>query len=469
MHTVSCRGAILSGMNKRQLLILLVSILASGIAGLDGSIVGVALPAIARDLGGGLALQQWVTDAYFLTLGAFILLAGSLSDLFGRKRIMTLGLLGFGVASLLCALAPSGGFLIAVRAIQGIAGALLVPSSLAIIMSTFSGAEQARAIGRWTGWISIAFLIGPLLGGFLVDVASWRWIFAINVPIIAVTLALLARVKGLQETEARPRVDVLGALLCIVGLGAPVYALIEQPHYGWGSPVVWPLCALGVVVLVLFVWHESRASEPMMPLELYAARNFSVGNVATAAVYGALSLATFLITIFLQQVGGLSALRAGLALLPVTIIMFLLSSRFGALAGRFGPRIFMAIGPMVASVGFLYMLRVGTPVEYWLHLFPGVLLFALGLSMTVAPLTSAILGCIPARHAGIGSAVNNAVSRIAGLITVAAAGIVTGPHLDVPGFHRALILIAVLLVIGGLVSAWGIRRLPPLQPAETTP
>jgi EmrB/QacA subfamily drug resistance transporter len=443
-------------MGKRQRLVLVISILASFVAFLDGSVVNVALPAMARNLGGGLVLQQWVVDAYLLTLGSLILIAGSLSDILGRRRILVLGLLGFGVASLGCAVAPSAGFLIAARAVQGAAGALLVPSSLALIIATFSGEAQSKAIGTWTAWTGISFIVGPLVGGALVQFASWRWVFGINVAPIALTLWLMRRLVLENDGRKDTRIDWTGAVLCALSLAGTVYALIEQPRYGWGNPAIGLPLVLGLGLLAVFIWYESRADEPMLPLELFQVRNFSFGNLATTAIYAALSVATFVVVVFVQQFGHYTALEAGLSLLPVTIIMFVLSPRFGALAGRFGPRWFMTAGPIVAAVGFLLMLSVNARVDYWTQLLPGVLLFGLGLSMTVAPLTSAVLGSIKPEHAGIGSAVNNAIARIAGLVAVAAIGVVVG-SLDLAGFRRGIAVMAVLLVLGGAISAVGIR------------
>ncbi len=372
--------------------------------------------------GGGLPAQQWIVDAYLLTLGSLILIAGSLSDLLGRKKILMTGLIGFGVASLLCAAAPTSTALIIFRALQGIAGALLVPSSLAIIISTFSGPAQGKAVGTWTAWTGISFVVGPLLGGFLVDAASWRWIFAINVVPIAVTLYLLRRVKISEDGNSHAKVDFLGALLCALGLGGPVFALIEQPRYGWSDPLIYLPLAIGAILFISFLIYESRARHPMLKLNLFKNRNFSVGNVATLAIYAGLSVSTFLIVLFLQQVSGYSALHAGMALLPVTIVMFLLSPRFGALSAKYGPRFFMGVGPLIAGLGFLLVGRLPLGFNYWTHLLPGIIVFGLGLSMTVAPLTEAILGDVPQKEAGIASAVNNAVARIAGLLAVAAVG-----------------------------------------------
>lgn len=453
------RLCILIYMNSRQQrLVLVVSILASLVAFLDGSVVNVALPAIARNLGGGLTLQQWVVDIYLISLGSLILVAGSFSDLFGRKKVMMAGLLGFAVTSILCAVAPSGLFLIIARGLQGAAGALLVPSSLALIISAFSGPAQGKAIGSWTAWTGIAFVIGPLLGGFLVDVSSWRLIFAINVVPIAITVWLMRRLEQAEQIRHDALVDIKGVLLCIVGLTGPVYAFIERAHYGWSSPFIYvPLC-VGLLAFAAFLRHEHTAAHPMLPLKLFTIRNFTVGNLATLAIYAGLSAATFSISVFVQQVGGYTALAAGMALLPVTLIMFVLSPRSGALAGKFGPRWFMAAGPVVGALGFLYFLRVGDHIAYWTQLFPGVLLFGLGLSITVAPLTAAVLGCVSSAEAGIASAVNNAVARIAGLLAVAGLGLVTGAHLDLAGFHRSVIAMAVLLFAGGVISAIGISN-----------
>ena len=444
-------------MTKQQKLVLVVSILAAAISFLDGTVVNVALPAIAKELGGGLATQQWVVNAYLITLGAFILLAGSLSDLFGRKKVLLLGLKGFGIASVLCAIAPTAFLLTVSRSVQGLAGALLVPSSLALIIGAFSGKAQAKAIGIWTSCTSGAIIVGPLVGGALVDAGSWRWVFAINVPLIAITLFLLRGLHREEEIREHTKVDVRGALLCTAGLAMTVYALIEQSKYGWNSPAIFLPLALGIVSLAAFIWNERRVSNPMLPLELFAVRNFSFGNLATTFIYAGLSVATFVIVVFIQQVGHYSAFHAGLTMLPVTVFMILLSSRFGALAGKYGPRLFMTLGPIIAGLGFISLLQVDASVSYVRELLPGILLFGLGLSMTVAPLTSAVLGDIEAKHAGIGSAVNNAIARIAGLLATAAVGLVVGEHLNVAGFHRGVVFMAALLIAGGVISFIGIR------------
>ena len=442
-------------MTKQQRLVLWISILASFVAFLDGSVINVALPAITAEFNSGLSVQQWVVDAYLITLGSLILVAGSLSDLFGRKRILELGLIGFAITSILCAVAPTSEFLIVSRGLQGIAGALLVQSSLALIISTFKGAAQGKAIGSWTAWTGISFIIGPLVGGLLVDAGSWRLIFAINIIPILVTLWLMRKLEIPEKTRSGTKLDVYGALLCAIGLGGTVYALIEQPNYGWSSPLIFIPLIIGLLSLAVFFWHERRTRHPMLPLGLFSVRNFAIGNLATLAIYAGLSLGTFIIAIFVQQVGGYSATEAGLALIPITLIMFFLSSRFGALAGKYGPRLFMALGPILGAIGFLAMLWVDSSVSYW-ALLPGIVIFGVGLSITVAPLTSAILGAIDDAQAGIGSAINNAVARIAGLLAIAAIGPIIGAQLDLDGFYRAVMVTAGLLLAGGIVSAIGI-------------
>jgi EmrB/QacA subfamily drug resistance transporter len=453
-----------------QRLVLVIAILAAFVSFLDATVINVALPAIGRELGGGLSSQQWVVDSYLLTLGAVILLAGSLSDVFGRKKVLFAGLVGFGATSLLCAVAPSIEFLIVSRGLQGVAGALLVPSSLAIILATFSGAAQGRAIGIWTAFTSVANIAGPVLGGVLVDQLSWRLVFGINVLPIAVTLVLLARLPSDAHHAPGAKVDAIGAVLGIVGLGLPVFALIEQVNFGWGSPVVLVPLVIGVAALVLFVAHERRAAQPMLPLSLFRSRNFSAGNIATLLIYGALSLGFFSLAVFLQQVAGYSATLAGFAMIPTSILLIGLSTLFGRLSGRFGPRLFMTIGPLLAGAGFLLLLRVDASAMYLTQVLPAILVFGLGMAITVAPLTSAILGAIEPARSGIASAVNNAVSRVAGLISIALASVVAGTAtLDLAGFHRVAIATAVLFVLGAAVSFAGIRNPATAEPAPSAP
>jgi EmrB/QacA subfamily drug resistance transporter len=405
-----------------QRIALLASILGSGVVFLDGTIVNVALPAIRESLHGALADQQWVVEAYLLTLSSLLLIGGSLGDLFGRRRVFAIGLVWFGVCSLLCAAAPTSGVLIGARAAQGIGGAMLVPSTLALIMDNFTEHERAAAIGSWTAWTGIVTVIGPLAGGALVQLASWRWIFAVNIVPVAATLILLGRLGS--DSRAPGHVDVVGALLCALGLGGPVFALIEQPTYGWGSAVVAVPLIVGIVLLVAFVAWERRSPQPMMPLQLFRNRNFSVGNLTTFTLYAGLSVATFFVVLFIQQVGGYTPVQAGLALLPLTVMMFTLSRRFGALADRFGPHWFMSAGPIIAGVGLLLLIRANAQADYLTQIFPGVVVFGLGLAMTVAPLTATVLGSVEPGHSGLASGVNNAVARVAGLIAIAALGAV---------------------------------------------
>jgi EmrB/QacA subfamily drug resistance transporter len=448
---------------REQRLVLVIAILASFVAFLDSSVINVALPSISAELGGGLRTQQWVVDAYLITLSSLILLAGSLSDVFGRIVVIRTGLIAFGIASVLIALSPTAEFLIVMRGVQGVAGALLVPSSLALIISTFRDAAQSRAIGQWTAWTSASFLAGPVLGGVFVDLLSWRLVFAINVIPIAVTLWLLVVLRQRDERSER-RIDVVGALLGVFGLGATVFALIEQGTFGWASPVVLVPFVLGILSFAAFIWWESRTANPMLPLDIFAARNFAWGNLSTAFVYAALALGGFIVTVYLQQVAGFPATFAALAFLPVSLANVLLSGLFGTLAGRFGPRLFMSLGPILAGCGYLLFLTMGREVDYWTQVLPGILLFSLGLSMTVAPLTAAILGSVPAARAGIGSAVNNAIARVSGLISTAMVGLILAGQLAVDNFHRAVLVTAVLLFVGGLVSFFGIRN-PARPPA----
>ncbi|MFZ7086636.1 MFS transporter [Curtobacterium sp. RRHDQ10] len=438
--------------------VLVVAILASFVASLDSSVVTVALPAIRHELGGGLVVQQWTVDAYLITLGALILVAGSMSDLFGRVRIVTWGLVVFGIASVACAVAPDGVFLIVARAVQGVGGALITPSSLALIVAAFRGGAQTRAIGTWTAWSSAAVIAGPVLGGLIVDGIGWRWIFVLTAIPIAVTIVLVRRITGDVRTPGPKHVDVVGAVLAVVGVGAVVLGLIEQERLGWGSPLVVTALGVGAAALASFVPWERRSRAPLVPLALFRVRNFAVGNVATLTIYGALGMMGFAVTLFVQEVWDFPAWLAGLATLPPTILLLLLSTSVGTWSGRLGPRVFMSAGPILGGIGALLMLAATSTPDYWSGILPGMLLLGFGLTLMVTPLTSTILGSVPGTQAGVGSAVNNAIARIASLVVVALAGVVLGGEMSVAGFHRAVVTMAVLLVVGGIVCLVGIRN-----------
>jgi EmrB/QacA subfamily drug resistance transporter len=441
---------------------LVASILGSSMAFIDGSVVNVALKAIEQDLGGGLASQQWVVDAYLLTLGSLILVGGSLGDIFGELRVFAIGVACFAVASVLCAASPDAPALIVFRGVQGVAGALLVPASLAVLTATFSGAARGAAIGQWTAWSGISFVIGPTVGGWLVDVSSWRVIFLINVPIALATLLIVLRLGAMRQPRREDlRVDLPGAFLCTAGLGLVVAGFIEQPHLGWGNPLVPGGILGGAALLAAFVVYELRTPMPMLPLPLFRLRNFSVTNVETLAVYGALSGLSLFLTLFLEEFGGYTAFRAGVALLPITVVMFFLSPRTGKLAMRYGPRLFMSLGPLIAGAAVLVYARFPERPSYWIDLLPALLVFAVGLSLTVAPLTTTVLADADAGDAGVASGVNNAVARIGGLLAVAVLGIAAsggGRHLTAHGFHLTMAVVAALLVVGGVIGAVGIRN-----------
>ncbi len=444
--------------------VLVVAILASFIAFLDGSVVNLALPAMARDLHGGLALQQWIVDSYLLTLGALILVAGSISDAFGRIPVLRWGLFAFGIGSLLAAAAPSGLVLVTARLVQGAGAAFLVPSSLALINSSFGRDDQPKAIGIWTAWTGTAFVLGPLLGGLAVDFLNWRWIFILSaVPVVA-TFALSMSLKGGESLAGGSQVDVTGAVLVAAGLAASVFALIEVQRLGLSHPAVATSLGAGLASLTAFVWWEFRAAHPMLPMPLFGIRNFGVGNSATVFIYAGLSIGMLIVSLFLQEVAGFGATEAGIATLPLPILSFLLAARVGALAARFGPRLFMTAGPLISAAGFVLMRPGAGHFDFWWQMLPALVLFGLGMTLTVTPLTSAVLAAVDPAQSGIGSAINNAVSRIAGLIAVALAGVIAGGTVDYGSFRRLALVVAALFAVGGVLSAIGIRN--PAQPAK---
>jgi EmrB/QacA subfamily drug resistance transporter len=496
---------------RRKTLTLVATILGSTVVFLDATVVNVALPALESDLDTGLAAQQWVVEAYLLALVSLLLVGGSLGDQFGRRLMFMVGLVGFAITSAMCALAPSSGFLIAARGLQGMAGALLVPGSLAIVAATYKGAARGKAIGTWTAWTGISTVLGPAGGGLLVDTFSWRAVFWVNLPLIAATLAMtLHSVSESKDPKASHTIDWLGIFLSAAGLGAPVFALIEQPTHGWGSPIVWAPLILGIVLFAGFIYWEMRAKHPMVDLKLFRIRNFTVANMATLFTYAGLLAAFFFITLFLQQTAGYSALEAGLATTPISILLFALSPRFGRITSASGPRLPMACGPIVAGFGLLFLIRVGANPDYFTEVLPGLILFGLGLSATVAPLTATVLDSVPQRRTGIASGINNGVARVAGLLAIAVLGAVISAqfassidkrlmnvHLGAAGraaveeaqsralggadlagvparerralepaitgasesaFHLGLFMASLLMISGGCVSAVGIRN-----------
>jgi EmrB/QacA subfamily drug resistance transporter len=414
---------------RQERLTLVATILGSTVVFLDSTVVNVGLPAIAEDLGAGLAGQQWVIEAYMLALVSLLLVGGSLGDQFGRRRMFVAGLVGFGATSALCAISPTVELLIAARALQGIAGALLVPGSLAIVAATFEGAERGRAVGTWTAWIGIATVFGPAGGGALIGLFSWRAIFWVNLPLVAVTaLIALRAVRESSDPDATRGIDWLGIVLSAAGLGGPVFALIEQPTRGWGDPVVWVPLIAGVACFALFLLHEARARQPMLDLALFRIRNFAVANLTTLAAYAGLIGGLFFVGLFLQQIAHYTPLEAGLATTPISVLLFVLSPRFGRLASGTGPRLPMTAGPIVGGVGLVLMLRVGPGADYLGDVFPAVLVFGLGLAATVAPLTATVLDSVKESRVGIASGVNNGVSRVAGLLAIAVLGAVISAH-----------------------------------------
>jgi EmrB/QacA subfamily drug resistance transporter len=452
--------------------VVLATVLGSGMAFLDGTVVNVALPAIGRDLRSGLAGLQWTLDAYLLTLGSLLLLGGALGDRHGRRRMFEVGLVAFSVASALCGLAPTLGALILARAVQGVGGALLVPGSLALLSASFAPEDRGRAVGAWSGLAGGFSALGPFLGGWLVDAASWRLVFLINLPVAAATLWVVRT----HVPESRDRgggaeadLDLAGAVATTVGLAGVVFALIEGSAEGL-TPLVVLAGATGLVALAAFPFVERGTAEPLVPLELFGSRQFSGANATTFAVYGAFAGALFLFVVELQQALGYSALEAGSALLPVTLLMVVLSAPAGRLGQRLGPRLPMSAGPVVAGAGLLLLSRVGPGAGYVTAVLPGVIVFGLGLATTVAPLTAAVMAAVEERHLGVGSGVNNAVARVAGLLSVALlplaaglSGVDPGTAAFAPGVQSALRIAAAVCAAGGAVAFVSVRRAVPVR------
>ncbi len=439
--------------------------LGAGIGFLDATVVNVALRPIGVDLGASTSGLQWILDGYLLSLAALILVGGSLGDRFGRRRTYLAGVAWFTVASALCGLAPSVGTLVAARVLQGVGAALLTPGSLAILQSSFHPDDRARAIGLWSGFTGIASLAGPLVGGWLVDAASWRWIFFLNVPLAVVVVAVGRRVlPETSDPSASRRVDVAGALLGAMALAGITGALVEGPSRGWGDALVVFGAVTGVAAAVGFVTVESRRADPMLPLGLFSSRRFRAANLTTLVLYAALGGQFFLLAVHLQTSLGYSPLEAGLAMVPVTVCMLLLSGRAGAWAQRAGARLPMTVGPIVVACGLLLMIRIRPGTTYVATVLPAAVVFGLGLACTVAPLTAAVLGAVDDRHAGVASGVNNAVARAAQLLAVAVLPAVAGitgdgyndPGILTNGFRRVALVTATLSLLAAVVSWRGV-------------
>jgi EmrB/QacA subfamily drug resistance transporter len=443
-------------------LVVLATVLASGMAQLDSTMVGVALPRIGRDLHVGLTSLQWTVNAYTLTLSGLLLLGGSLGDRMGRRRIFQFGVIWFTVASIGCALAPNGAVLIAVRALQGVGAALLMPGSLAILEAVFRREDRAAAVGAWSGLGGVAGAAGPIIGGALVGAGPWGWrlAFLINVPLGVAVLITSRSIPETRDEQASGRLDLSGAALAALGLSGVVYGLTEGPSNGWG-PVAIVSALLGLAMLIGFLVNEARVRDPMMPLGLFRNRTFTASNVTTFILYGALAGALFLVPVELQNVSGYTPFEAGLSLLPVTALLFLLSARVGRMSSKYGPRWFMTAGPIIAGVGLVLLSRVGEHTSYLSDVLPAILVFGLGMALTVAPLTATVLAAAPEHQVGVASAVNNDTARTAGLIAVAVlpglAGITSAayahPAALSAGFGRAVIIAGIAAAAAGLVSA----------------
>ena len=467
------RRLTLAGSAGRWLMV--AAVLGSGMALLDTTMVIVALPAIGRTIGGGFSTLQWVLDAYLITLAGLVLLGGAIGDIVGHDRVFLTGAVAFGVTSGVCGLAPGGAILVVARLFQGAAAALLIPGALAVVSTSFAADERRRAIGAWSEISGLATVAGPLLGGLLVEHAGWRWVFLINVPLAAAAVAAaIGHLPAHQDRSAAliAHLDLGGALTATAGLGLLACGLIEAHHLGValaGGSLV-----LGLALLVGFGVIESRREHPLLTLSLFALRGFAVANLTTLLVYGALSASLFLVVLELQEVSGYGALASGAAIFPITLLLFLLSPRLGGVVSRMGTRRLITLGPIVAALGLLLFVRVAAPASYLTVVLPAALVFGLGLALTAAPLTATMLGAVPSTRAGLASGVNNAITRVGGLLAVAAVPLAAGlaGAADVggsgftSGFHHAMLISAFLCLLGGGVAFVGLR--PPRQPAPAS-
>ena len=465
--------------SRRGRWVVAATVLGSGMAGIDATVVGIALPTIGRSFHSTVTELQWVTNAYTLTLGGLLLLGGALGDRYGRRRLFQIGTAWFALASLLCGLAPSSLTLIGARALQGVGAALLTPGSLAILEASFTRDDRSKAIGAWSGLGGVATAIGPFLGGWLISAVSWRLIFFINLPVALVVLAVSSRhVPESRDETAVGRLDIPGAVLFSVGLAGLVYGLTDGSGGGWSSPTAIAALFGGIGLLVAFCVVEVISPSPLLPLKIFRSGQFSGANAVTFVVYGGLGGALFLLPIQLQEVLGFTPLGAGISLLPITVIMLVLSARSGALAARIGPRLQMSVGPLIVAAGLALMSRIGTGGSYVPEVLPAVLVLGFGLAATVAPLTAAVLAAAPRENSGIASAVNNDVARVGSLIAVAVLPSIAGitgdsymhPKQFSSGFHEAVIIAAVACVAGSLIAVVtirnpdrGQRRQPPRQ------
>ncbi|OBB68091.1 MFS transporter [Mycobacterium sp. 852014-50255_SCH5639931] len=442
---------------------MLVAVMVSMVAFLDSTVINLALPAIEHDLGGGLAVQQWIIDGYLLATAAAILPGGSISDLFGRVPVMRFGLLAFGVGSVLAAAAASPAMLVTARLIQGLGAAFLVPGSLALINTVFDKARQSAAIGVWTGWTGTAFALGPLLGGMCVDFLGWRWIFVLSAIPMAVGYALTFWLCPMSGRVEGARVDTAGVGLSAVGLAATVYALIESQRDGWTVPTVFTPAVIGIAALAGFVSWQHRSRSPMLPLPLFTFRNFAAANFVTAFAYGGLTLGSLAVALYTQEIGGYSATAAGLATLPIPALSFLFARHVG-IAARVGPRAFLIVGPALAGIGLLLIRPKPSGFHAITDLVPGMTVLAIGLVVTITPLTSVTLASVPTEHSGIASAINNAVSRLAALMSIGSLGLISVGAASATGFAHVLEVSAALFALGALCAALLITNLPACQP-----
>lgn len=438
---------------SRNFFTLLVTIIGSGVVLLDGTVVNIALPAIKDDLSASFSDLQWIIDGYMLSLSALILLGGSLGDILGRKRIYIVGLIGFGLSSVACGLAQDPDFLIAMRVIQGIFGALVVPGGLAIITTNFAPEKRGKAIGQWAAWSGIAAALGPLVGGYLIDTLSWHWIFFLNAPFIMVCVVLaIIHIKETKNPHVR-RVDITGAALAVAFLGCITFGLIEGPARQWDALAIGSLF-VGAALFLLFVLVEYKKRDPMVDLSLFASRNFTGANIMTFAMYGALSGFFFALVIYLQTTLHYSSLMAGLSLMPVTLILLVGSGKMGELTQKYGPRLFMTIGPLIMGLAMLLLLPLAPGASFLLQVLPGVVLFGIGLCIMVAPLTVTVMNAVPESQSGIASGINNAISRAAGLIVIALLGLFGAEHL----YQFSVMLCIALVFVAGIISYFIIRN-----------